>query len=238
MVSLVMVACLLSVDTDNSSNKNNSAAYDPPSAYHLMNIEGWDVYVHKHLLREEKKLGDDVIKLLTNKLYEIRRAVPSKPLAELMKVPIWLEFDNDEINPCACYHVSEDWLKNNGFLPKKAKAVEISSAQRFIEWTQDQPWMVLHELTHGYHDRVLGYDNKVIEAAFDRAQQSGKYEKVLRYKGTTEKHYALENSMEYFAESTEAFFGTNDYFPFVRAELKQHDPGMHQLMNEIWGTDK
>lgn len=234
----MMVACLLSADAAAVADEKKSLEYDPPSAYHLMNIEGWDVYVHKHLLREEKQLGDDAIKLLTNKLYEIRRAIPRKPLAELMKVPIWLEFENDKFNLCACYHVSEDWLKKNGFLPQKAKSVEISSAKRFLEWTHDQPSMVLHELTHGYHDRVLGYDDKTIEAAFERAKQSGKYEQVLRYKGTTEKHYALENAMEYFAESTEAFFGTNDYYPFVRAELKQHDPGMHQLLNEIWGTDK
>ena len=41
--------------------------------------------------------------------------------------------------------------------------------------------------------------------------------------------------MEYFAESTEAYLGVNDFYPFVRAELKQHDPDMYELMTEIWG---
>ena len=43
--------------------------------------------------------------------------------------------------------------------------------------------------------------------------------------------------MEYFAESTEAFFGTNDFYPFVRAELKQHDPKMFDLLWKLWGAE-
>jgi Mlc titration factor MtfA (ptsG expression regulator) len=39
---------------------------------------------------------------------------------------------------------------------------------------------------------------------------------------------------EYFAESTEAFFSRNDFFPFTRAELKQHDPAIFQLLEKIW----
>ncbi len=32
---------------------------------------------------------------------------------------------------------------------------------------------------------------------------------------------------------TEAFFGTNDFFPFVRAELKEHDPQMFNALREV-----
>ena len=34
--------------------------------------------------------------------------------------------------------------------------------------------------------------------------------------------YAISSPMEYFAESTEAFFSRNDFFPFTRDELKRH----------------
>ena len=47
--------------------------------------------------------------------------------------------------------------------------------------------------------------------------------------------YALNNPQEYFAESTEAYFGVNDFYPFVRAELKEHDPDMSSLMQTLWG---
>lgn len=39
----------------------------------------------------------------------------------------------------------------------------------------------------------------------------------------------------YFAESTEAYFGVNEFYPFVRTELQAHDPTMYSLMVKVWG---
>ena len=47
----------------------------------------------------------------------------------------------------------------------------------------------------------------------------------------------MNNPKEYFAESTEAFFGRNDFYPFVRSELQQHDPRMYELVKAAWGVD-
>jgi dipeptidyl-peptidase-4 len=57
---------------------------------------------------------------------------------------------------------------------------------------------------------------------------------VRRNNGKTEKAYALNNDQEYFAEATEAFFGTNDFYPFTRDELKEHDPEVFQVLEEVW----
>ena len=95
--------------------------------------------------------------------------------------------------------------------------------------------MVLHELAHAYHDQIIGFDEPQILAAFESAKTAGLYEEVLLFTGRKVKHYALTNHKEYFAESTEAYFGVNDFFPFVRAELKEHDPRTYQLMESIWG---
>ena len=46
----------------------------------------------------------------------------------------------------------------------------------------------------------------------------------------------LSNHKEYFAESTESYLGVNDFYPFVRAELKEYDPDMFSLMEMIWGS--
>ena len=101
----------------------------------------------------------------------------------------------------------------------------------------------MHELAHAYHHRALpgGFDNDEIKAAYDRAKASGSYDKVERWFGdgrpnTRERAYAMTNSMEYFTEATEAFFSRNDFFPFNRAELKRHDPGMEQLLAKLWGV--
>ena len=53
-----------------------------------------------------------------------------------------------------------------------------------------------------------------------------------------QKAYALTNPMEYFAETTEALFTRNDFFPFTKEELEKHDPEMFELLNKVWGISK
>jgi hypothetical protein len=118
-----------------------------------------------------------------------------------------------------------------------AKAVHIPDARYFIEprHARQQPWDVMHELAHAYHDRVLGFDEPKIKQAYERAKEAGLYDSVLHIVGRQQRHYALTNHKEFFAEMTEAYFGTNDFFPFVRAELRRHDPATYELLRTIWG---
>ena len=138
------------------------------------------------------------------------------------------------------YHPSGDWLVRNQHDPQLAKHVHIPHARDLIKrstWAK-HPYVILHELAHAYHDQVLGFDDAEIRAAFESAQQQGIYSQVLLHTGDQVEHYALSNHKEYFAESTEAYLGVNDFYPFVRAELNQHDPRMYQLLKEIWGPVK
>jgi hypothetical protein len=34
---------------------------------------------------------------------------------------------------------------------------------------------------------------------------------------------------------SESYLGVNDFYPFVRAELEEHDPTTFALMKKIWG---
>jgi hypothetical protein len=45
----------------------------------------------------------------------------------------------------------------------------------------------------------------------------------------------LTNPQEFFAEMTESYFGTNDFYPFVAGELRQVEPEVFALLKEIWG---
>ena len=97
--------------------------------------------------------------------------------------------------------------------------------------------MVLHELAHAYHDQVLGFNDTRIRDAFEAAEASGGYDEVDRFNGNKivkDRAYALSNHKEYFAESTEAYFGRNDFYPFTRKDLQHHDPGMLTLLEEVW----
>jgi hypothetical protein len=224
MTGLLMSACLLAAQPE----------YEPTSNYELQEVEQFTVYVNCRLLGEKRALGAEALKLLTAKLHEINRTVPEAALAELHKVPVWVEVE-DERHPGGCYHPSKDWLIENGFNPEKARSVEIGNAANFLTWSLHQPSMVLHEFAHAYHHRVLGYDNEDIKDAYRQAVESGSYESVLRYDGETARAYALNSDQEYFAELTEAFFGTNDFYPFVRAEIQRHDPLMYETLKKLWG---
>ncbi len=209
----------------------------PTEAFERRKVEGFEVLVELALLEEDPERAAAALRLLDLQLFQVVRAVPARVLARLREVPIWLQADHAGV-PCACYHPSREWLVENGFNPEKARAVEIGNVRNFLDWTHEQPWMVLHELMHAYHHRVLGYDHAGIREAFEAARESGAYEEVLRYDGSTQRHYALSNEQEYFAEACEAWFGTNDFYPFVRAELARHDPAAARLLAELFAEDE
>jgi hypothetical protein len=216
--------------------RSQRKTYVPTKDYTKKSIEGWTVRVNKGLLAEKSDLGKRALRLLEVKLYEVRRAVPDRACQKLQEVPIWLGIDDGHA-PCSEYHPSREWLRDNGYNPDKAKCVEIGSAERFLDWSKDQPAMVIHELAHAYHDRVLGHEHAGIKSAYGKAVKSGKYDSVLRNSAKKERAYALENEQEYFAEACEAFFGTNDFYPFVRAELREHDPQLYKVLVEVWNRE-
>ena len=78
--------------------------------------------------------------------------------------------------------------------------------------------------------KILGHNEQKAYASKDCL-----YETVLLFNGKKVRHYGLRDHKEYFAEGTEAYFYHNDFYPFVRAELKEHDPALHELLVEIWG---
>jgi hypothetical protein len=208
--------------------------FDPTSSYREQPIEGWRVLVNLKLLAETN-LCERTLKLLAVQLYQITRVVPPEPLAKLRRIPIWVERSSAQF-PCMCYHESRDWLSTHGVNPDKTGAVELANPETFLAWTHEQPWMVLHELAHGYHQRFLGHDHAGIRRCYEQAKAGKSYESVLRINGKKDRHYALNNEKEYFAEATEAFFGTNDFYPFTRVELKEHDPEMFKVLCEVWGV--
>ena len=162
-------------------------------------------------------------------------------MAKLQQVPLYFNPEYPGVRPAAEYHPGAGWLRDNGRDPAMARGVEFTNVRIFEAEVNRMPWFVLHELAHAYHDRELpkGFGNPEIAAAYARAKESGKYDKVERHFGngrpnTFEKAYAMTNPMEYFAETTEAYFGRNDFFPFTRDELKKHDPDMFELLGKLW----
>ncbi len=203
-----------------------------------MELEGWKVAVNEVLFEKDHAAADRALELLKAQLAEIVRVVPKAAVAELQKVPLWISPEYAGIQPRAEYHPDAGWLRAHDRDPVMAKGVEFTNVRIFEAETHRMPMFALHELAHSYHDRVLGFDDPRIEAAYEKAKASGKYDRVQRRdaKGriTTDRAYALTNAKEYFAECTEAFFGQNDFYPFTREELKTQDPDMFALLETVW----
>jgi hypothetical protein len=203
----------------------------------IKNIEGWTVHVDPKLLEgEHAEAGARALKMLANHLQRIAILMPEDRLVKMRKLEIWIEHDHPELGAMQ-YHPDVDWLTARGYDARLAKKVHVTRAASLLERHQmvKHPAVILHELAHAYHDQVLGFDEPRIKAAYDKAMKAGIYDKVLLYTGRKVRHYAATNPKEYFAEGTEAYFYRNDFYPFVRAELKQHDPVLHDLLEEIWG---
>jgi hypothetical protein len=199
-----------------------------------MNIEGWTVRVEQAELIDSSWKSTE--RELRTQLYRISHVVAKQPLEKLQKVIIWVHKD-DKPTRCMAYHPAKEWLTQNGCNPEMAKAVEIANAAAFVSWTYEQPWMVLHELAHAYHHQFLfgGFENREVKSVWESQIAAKRYEQVLHWDGKQSRHYATTNQMEYFAECTEAFFGQNDFYPFVNSELMTHDPEGFALMQKTWG---
>lgn len=210
------------------------ASFDPVAK----NIEGWTVHVDPSLLdeRTHAEEGRQALRMLADHLHRITILLPEERLAELRGLELWIEHENPRLKSMQ-YHPSEGWLRANQHDPRLAKKVHIPVARNLLSRGQllKHPMVILHELAHAYHDQILSFDHPEILAAYEAAKEKGIYEEVLLYTGRPVRHYGLTNHKEYFAECTEAYFGRNDFFPFVNAELETYDPRIWNLLEAIWG---
>ncbi len=207
-----------------------------PTSHTDRAVEGWTIRVDDRLLKApDDGLGTRALRVLETKLADIKLVVPADRVKKLQTMVIVLDLTHGNLGSMQ-YHGDAGWLKANGYSTDLAKCVHIPHAAELLtkELVNEQPWVILHELAHAYHDQVLGFDEPRIKEAYDKYKKSGRGEKVLLYNGKRVKHYALTNQMEFFAEMTESYFGSNDFFPFNRAELKESEPEIYELLAHVW----
>jgi hypothetical protein len=208
--------------------------YASTALYERKVIAGFRILVHPKVVEHPAEMKEALVEL-ERQLLNIRAVLPADKLEPLLGVRIWLEWEQ-KTSGAAEFHVSPVWLSTNGYNPDKIRDVEICNIRNFIAWSRSvQPWMVLHELAHAYHHRVLGGHHGGVQAAYKQAMERKLYDAVAHIQGGRRKAYATTNEDEYFAEITEAYFGKNDFFPYTRSDLESHDPVGFRLMQEVWG---
>jgi hypothetical protein len=208
-----------------------------PTSHTTRIIEGWTVRVDDRLLRgDSEAVGERALKLLEARLVAIAIVVPEKSLEKLRAITIELDLTCGNLRVMQ-YHPDAGWLKENGYSDKLAKCVHIPEVEDFLSPAENfrMPWVVLHELAHGFHDQTIGFEDPRVIAAWKKFCDSGKYKSVLTTTGQMREHYGLTDQKEFFAEMTECYFGSNDFYPFVAGELRQAEPEIYALLADIWG---
>jgi hypothetical protein len=225
--------------SDASTDDAKKSSFDPSDKYESRKIEGWTIRLHSGFASAQPELCDETLILVREQLRQIIRKVPAPAVEKLRSIPIWVE-EAEPHHACMAYHPDAGWLRANNMNPDKARCVELANAKNFLSWTKQQPWMILHELAHGYHHQFVegGFEHPELAECLDQAKSEKLYDTVLRIDGRSERAYALTNQQEYFAEQSEAYFGTNDFYPFVRPELSRHDPRMFALLEKLWGVGR
>ena len=249
----------LSRDSDQINNVANTAEYakvrlrlrrqldaelirtdDPRSripGYRNQSIVGWPVRISETLQQEQPVKTRRAIELMTQQLKKLTQVLPAESLAAVQDVPIWISGKYNGFRPKAEYHPNVQWLRKAGRRPELVECVELTNTEIFERECKRMPMLMLHELAHAYHHQVLTVEQPDILAAYKQARASGSYEAVQRGNGKIERAYGMTNHNEYFAETSEAFFGVNDFFPFNRDELRRHDPRMHELLKRLWNVE-
>lgn len=210
------------------------------SQYETRWLAKWEVRIDRKLLDEQAAAVQTAIDLLLKQLREIEARVPARAVVKLRQVTLWLSPEYPGATPSAAYHPSANWLRENGRNPAMERSIEFTNVRIFESESRRMPNFALHELAHAYHHRFLpqGFENPDIRGAYEAAKASGTYDRVEKRdaegRSSVDKAYGMTNPMEYFAESTEAYFSRNDFFPFDNAQLKAHDPRMHELLGRLW----
>lgn len=205
--------------------------------HEIRQIEGWNVHVDVSLLEgEHKETGDLALRILGERLHQIALLLPAEPVAKMKEVPIYIDRDHPLGN--AHYHPSADWLKDHGYDPAMGNAVQITRASSLINEARspNSDSVMLHELAHAYHDRVLGFNHPEILAGYKEFCDSRMFDNSPHVSGRDQPHYGLTDHKEYFAELTETFFVGNDYFPFNHYELFKEHPSSYALIARVWGS--
>ena len=185
--------------------------------------------------RAESELAKKTLALLRRAASsDCPSASPCESVKKFRNIRIWVE-EKEPHHPCMIYHPNAEWLTRKRHEPRQGSLCRGGQRPQLPQVEQGAALDGAHELAHGYHHQFLDMVSKTPRSRppFDRAMKAKLYESV---RGTTARReaYAATNPMEYFAEASEAYFGTNDFYPFVRAELKRHDPEMFRLLEKLW----
>lgn len=248
----------VSIGGDNSLPSATRASEDPAQnepavfqdgdkswSYRKITSRGWTVYWENSLTQKET-LFADLNKALDESFSHLESVIPVGALGFIKTIPIWVSDETtvpmrDGEKGVMLFHPGAQWLRDRGLNPHMAPGVHVVNPEALLyehRIFDHQPMVVLHELAHAYHFIELTVENERVMNAHHNAVAKKLYRRVpdRRHPSVKTEAYAHTNSLEYFAELTEAYFGQNDWYPRNRQELKDHDPVGYAMIEDAWGV--
>lgn len=209
-----------------SVNVSLAQAHEPKASYTKLNINGWTVYLSSDFARKprERKI---IVEKIRKQTGFIASKVSAKHLKVMRKADIWVEA-GDHYRALA-RHISKTAVYQENVNIDKVKDIEIFGRYARVR----QPTLVLHELSHVYHDRKLKWQDSRIERLYKKFK-SGMPTAKDRC-GRVTKAYGLTNHHEFFATFTEAYFAKTCTYPYDRETIRKSHPAMHELLKKVWG---
>ncbi len=199
--------------------------------YRRKDILSFPVYIAPEFDKHDRSVVEQCLQFLEASAKRMQDVIPSTAWKKISGTPIWLEYEADKPHVGA-YFGAPEVLAANGVAVAKARSIQFYSSLAVMAGSARNP--LLHEIAHAYHDRVLSYAYDPVLAAYRSAQLNGRYDGVRRPSGRVEQAYAMTDHREFFAELSEAYFGTVDYFPFTREDLREFDPSSYRVIANAW----
>jgi hypothetical protein len=200
--------------------------------YHAITLEGWKVYIEQSLVDKNDPRVFKALRILRNKLSDVKNVMPNQYISQLQDVPLWLSRNNgDNVE----YYFFETRVYRGGISPKMLGGIEFQNIDHFLEMIEIMPGLVIHEFAHAYHKNNYNKIDKAIMRAFNNSQT----EKLYKQTSSKRNHrgsavYASTNAFEYFADLTAMYYGVNEYYPYNRADLKKYDSVGYEMIEEVW----
>ncbi|HMP98434.1 MAG TPA: hypothetical protein PKC24_01545 [Cyclobacteriaceae bacterium] len=214
-----------------------------PDEYISHQLHGFEVLINKSALYDYQQTTDSALMQLKKDLLKITKFKMTKSaLDSLRTVRIFIDWDTGHHS--LQVHNNEDWLIQNGYILEKTNQMEISNIKNYMAYrNQNQPYVVMHEMTHAFHNRLSEADKVLIKNTYEKAMQKNLYQSVRYHHGDGNYEsevpaYAGTDEFEYFAEITVAYFGLCNFYPFNRKDLKKYDNAGYKLVRLIWLKDR
>ncbi|HJO99675.1 MAG TPA: hypothetical protein QGF85_07675 [Acidimicrobiales bacterium] len=205
-----------------------------PLVHERHQMSWWTVYV-ECLVYDTPGLAESLIGYTRDQMATAADRLPSTSIGTLRHTPVWIDVSFNDPENMAIY--MEDVQDPGSVDLPYVNGIRVSAEAIKEELAyEESEGFAIHELAHAWH--CMAYDpcwsGTRIMSAYAAAMSDDLYDSVPYLYGGNERAYAATDDAEYFAELSEAWFDTNDYFPFNRDEVRAHDPNGAKVVEAAW----